>query len=438
MNILFVCKWNRFRSKLAEAYFKKVNKNKKIKVKSAGLIKGWPLSKNQIRLAEKFDIKIGEENKMTSETIKGFRDYTGKEAEKRSEIKKILVETFEKYGFEAAETPVIENEEFVKGENKEDEAVSDIYKLKDKGKRKLALRYEFTFQLKRIAKNKKLPYKRYQIGEVFRDEPVSANRFRQFTQCDVDVIGSSVKDEAEILAMTKEIFDRLGIKTDILVNSRKLLNEILDDLKIKKNREQVLRELDKYDKLPEKEISNNLKKLNAGDLLKSLKKGEKYFSKFKSYNEILRLMKYCKLYGVNVLFSPTIVRGLSYYTENVFELKKKGMKESLGGGGSYRIDGKQATGISFGLDRISQFAKLKTEKEKYLLISLEKDKEAVRLAQKLRKRGDITSIYYGKPSKALEFANSYCYNKVIFVGEREVKTKKFKVKDMKTGEERVL
>ena len=92
--------------------------------------------------------------------IKGFKDYTGEEALKRAEIKKILVDTFEKYGFNPAETPVIENEGFVKGENKRDEAVSDIFRLKDKGKRRLALRYEFTFQLKRIAKNKKLPYKR--------------------------------------------------------------------------------------------------------------------------------------------------------------------------------------------------------------------------------------------------------------------------------------
>src|SRR3989304_4553316 len=106
---------------------------------------------------------------------------------KKQEKKKILVENFEKYGFEPAETPMIEAEEFVRGENANDEAVSDIYKLEDKGKRKLALRYEFTFQLKRLMQNKKLPYKRYEIGPVFRNEPVSANRLRQFTQADIDI-----------------------------------------------------------------------------------------------------------------------------------------------------------------------------------------------------------------------------------------------------------
>src|SRR3990167_8488230 len=155
---------------------------------------------------------------MTSEPVKGFRDFAGKEAKKLSEIQKILVTIFERYGFEPSETPIIEYEEFVKGDNKEDEAVSDIFKLKDKGERELALRYEFTFQLKRIANNKKLPYKRYQLGEVFRDEPVSSNRFRQFTQCDVDTIGSTIKDEAEVLALSSELLTKLGIKPIILIN----------------------------------------------------------------------------------------------------------------------------------------------------------------------------------------------------------------------------
>jgi len=157
---------------------------------------------------------------MTNEIVKGFRDYSDEDAKKRAEVRKLLVETFEKYGFEPAETPIVEYEEFVKGENQNDEAVSDIFKLQDKGERKLALRYEFTFQLKRLMKNKKLPYKRYQIGEVFRDEPISSNRFRQFTQCDIDTIGSTIKDEAEILALTKEVLEKLGLKPIISINNR--------------------------------------------------------------------------------------------------------------------------------------------------------------------------------------------------------------------------
>ena len=103
---------------------------------------------------------------MKTDTVKGFSDSTGKEAKKREQIRGIITKNFQLFGFEPAETPLIEYEEFVKGENTQDDVISDIFKLQDKGKRKLALRYEFTFQLKRIAKNKKLPYKRYQIGPV--------------------------------------------------------------------------------------------------------------------------------------------------------------------------------------------------------------------------------------------------------------------------------
>src|SRR3989338_4688817 len=182
------------------------------------------------------------------ETIKGFQDFTGEEALKREKIRKILIENFRLYGFEPAETPTIEYEEFMKKGNENDEAVSDIFRLKDRGKRELALRYELTFQLKRISKNKKLPYKRYQIGEVFRDEPVTSNRFREFTQCDIDVIGSSAKEEAEVLSLTSKALKELGIKAEILVNNRKLLNSIIKSLNIG-NVEFVIREIDKIDKL---------------------------------------------------------------------------------------------------------------------------------------------------------------------------------------------
>ncbi|MFH1586079.1 MAG: ATP phosphoribosyltransferase regulatory subunit [archaeon] len=376
---------------------------------------------------------------MKTETVKGFNDYTGEDAIKRAEIKKILVETFEKYGFEPAETPIIENEEFVRGENQDDEAISDIYKLTDKGKRKLALRYEFTFQLKRLMKNKKLPYKRYQIGPVFRDEPVSANRFRQITQCDIDVVGSTIKEEAEILAIANQSLKRLGIKPIILINNRKLLNEILESQKISsKDRENVLRDIDKYDKVPEKEIKKNLKKYQADKIIELLKQGEDFFNKFPSYKEVISLMDYCRTYGFKPLFAPTVVRGLSYYNGTVFEIKANGIRETIVAGGSYKFNNIQCTGLAFGLDRLALLAKISSEKEKYLIVSLDQDRQAIKLAENLRGADKDVSLYYGKPSKALAYANSYEINKVIFVGEKEVKTKKFKVKDMKSGNEKSL
>ena len=378
---------------------------------------------------------------MSDELVKGFRDFTGEEAERLSEIKKIIVKNFEKYGFEPAETPIIEYEDFVKGGDKnedKDEVISDIFKLKDKGKRNLALRYEFTFQLKRLMKGKKLPYKRFEIGNVFRDEPASTNRLRQFTQCDADIVGLSEiqgRDEAEILSLTSDILKELGIKPIILINNRKLLNEILDDLRIGKNKEQVLREIDKFDKITEKELRTNLKKYKAEKLMDSLNQGEDYFNKFDSYKEIVSLIDYCRIYGLEVKFSPTIIRGLSYYNGNVFEVKAQGIKETIVAGGSYKFNDVQCTGISFGLERLGAVANLKSEREEYLVVSLGEDKKAIKLAQKLRNEKKETSIYYGKPTKALEYANSYKISKVIFVGEKEAKAGKAKVKDMKSGKE---
>ncbi len=377
---------------------------------------------------------------MKTDTVKGFNDYLGKDARKRTRIIDIIKKQFALYGFEPAETPIIEYEEFVRGENPDDEAVSNVFKLQDRGKRKLALRYELTFPLKRIAKGRKLPYKRYQIGPVFRDEPVAANRFRQLTQCDVDVIGSTIKDEAEVLALGYDIFSKkLGVKLTIVINNRKLLNEILEKEKIKeKDREQVIREIDKLDKLDEKEVKTNLKKFKAEKIVDILKKPEKYFEKYSSYNEIKELKKYCKDFGIKVIFQPSLARGLSYYVGSVFEFKSEGEKGSICGGGTYLINGIQATGWSIGLARLTKAAKIKMPASDFLIVSLNQDKEAVEIVQKLRKKNQVASIYYGKPSKALEYADSYDFQKVVFVGSKEVKAKKFKVKDMKTRKESVF
>ena len=377
---------------------------------------------------------------MKTETIKGFNDFTGEEALKRAKIKKIIQKQFELYGFEPAETPVIEEEGFVRGDNVGDEVISDIFKLQDKGKRKLALRYEFTFQLKRIAKNKKLPYKRYQIGPVFRDEPVSANRFRQFTQCDADVVGSNLKDEAEVLATIKNIGKKLGIDLIIYINNRKLLNEILQEQGIDDgNIDKVIREIDKIDKLSEKEILNNLKKYGAEKLLKILKKSEKEFEKYSSYKEIKELKKFCKLYGFDIKFSPSLARGLSYYNGSVFEAKVKGTKESVAGGGAFLINGIQSFGYGMGLERLSLLAKIKPDNIKFLVLSIEQDKEAIKIAEKMRSNGVAVMVLIDKGiSKALEYANSKKIEKVIFVGKEEIKKKKFKIKDMKTGKEKLV
>ncbi len=371
------------------------------------------------------------------QTVKGFRDFVGIDALKRAKILKIIREQFELYGFEPAETPIVEFEEFVVGDNKNDDAVRDVFKLEDRGKRKLALRYEFTFQLKRLAKNQKLPYKRFQIGSCFRDEPIREGRLRQFVQCDVDTVGSSVKDEAEILAIVDGVFKKLGISVKIYINNRKLINEILVSENVEeKNREQVIRELDKLDKLSEKEVADNLKKFGAEKLLKIFGGDEKSFEKYNFYREVKELKRYCKSFGVRVEFRPFLARGLSYYNGSVFEIWSKDLGVSLAGGGSYLVDKVQATGIAFGFEPICLLAKIEGDVTKVQVVSVDEDKTAIELAGKLRESGVSVNLILDKSvGKALEYANSKGIGKVVIVGKDEVARGKFKVKDMSSGDE---
>jgi len=352
----------------------------------------------------------------------------------------IIRNQFNLFGFEPAETPIVENEEFVRGKNQNDEAVRDIFSLEDRGKRKLALRFEFTFQLKRIAKNQKLPYKRYQIGYVFRDEPIRKGRLRQFIQCDADVIGSSVKEEAELMAMAKNVFQELNIPAKIYVNNRKLINEILEDKKIvERDREQVIRELDKLDKLSKEEVAKNLKEYDAEKLVEVFTAKEKTFEKYNFYNEIKKLKDLCVGYGVEVEFRPFLARGLSYYNGTVFEIWAEELGVALTGGGSYLVDGIQSTGISFGLEPLFLISKVDYENKTVMILSMSQDKQAISLAQKLREKKIPVMLLTDKaPSKALDYANAKKIEKVLIIGEDEVKNKKYTLKNMKTGKEQKL
>jgi histidyl-tRNA synthetase len=374
---------------------------------------------------------------MDIKTVKGFADFVGADALKRERMKDIIRRQFELYGFEPAETPIIEGRDFVVGDNKEDGAVRDVFKLEDRGERKLALRYEFTFQLKRIAKNQKLPFKRYQIGSIFRDEPIRKGRLRQFVQCDADVIGSSLKTEAEVLSMGKKVFDELGIPAKIYVNNRKLINEILVSEGVEeKNREQVIRELDKLDKLSKKEVADNLKSLGAESVLKVFTGKEVDFEKYNYYKEIVELKEYCKMYGVDVEFRPYLARGFSYYRGTVFEFWGEELKVSLCGGGNFLVDDVESFGISFGLEPLFLISNIEGEGVEYAVVSIGQDDAAIKLASDLRAKGKSVSLILDKAvGKAMDYANSKGIGKVVCVGKSEVESGKFKEKDMGLGEE---
>jgi histidyl-tRNA synthetase len=377
---------------------------------------------------------------MNTEKTKGFEDFLGEDAKKREGMIDVIRNQFKLFGFEPAETPIVESEEFVRGKNTNDDAVRDIFSLEDRGKRKLALRFEFTFQLKRIAKNQKLPYKRYQIGYVFRDEPIRAGRLRQFIQCDADIIGSSSKDEVECLALARKVYEELKIPATIYVNNRKLINEILESEKIiERDREQIIRELDKLDKLSKEEVAKNLKELNATKLVEIFTAKEKTFEKYRFYEEIKKLKDLCAVYDVEVEFRPFLARGLSYYNGSVFEIWSKDLNVALSGGGSYLVDNVQSTGISFGIEPLFLLSKLEVEKNEVLILSLSQDEKAIKISEQLRNKNIPVILLTDKgPSKALDYANSKKIQKVLIIGEEEVKNKKYTLKNMKTGKEEKL
>ncbi len=387
------------------------------------------------------------------DTVKGFQDFLPPVSLKRKAVKQIIEKWFSLYGFVPIETPVIEFDELMKSDNlEEDEAVSDRFRLKDRGGRNLGLRYEFTFQLARILKqnpNLKLPFKRYQIGENFRDEPIGPGRFRQFTQCDIDSVGdSSISADAEILAIVSDILKELRIEFEIQVNNRKLLQAIVESVEIS-SINQVMKELDKLDKIGADLVKLNLKKYGDANqivtLFKLLEKDLAFFKEnaFDGVQELEELFKQCSSLGIKPKLNLQMVRGLSYYTGNIFEVKQVN-KQTIAAGGRYdKTVGKYlkreipAVGISFGLERVAELANVKAKPvSTAMLISFDQDSITRKLARKLRKEDVSCITSSGKAGKALEYADSYSIPYAVFIGEDEIKKNKFKLRDMKSGEEK--
>src|SRR3989338_3733019 len=394
------------------------------------------------------------------ETVKGFEDYLPPESQKRDKIKEIAKKYFKLYGFLPVETPLIEFDELMRSDNigEEDEAVRDRFRLRDRSNRNLGLRYEFTFQLAKIFKknpNIKLPLKKYQIGTNFRDENIKAGRTREFTQCDIDIIGDpSINADAECLAVTSDILKELKIEnTEIKINNRKLVDEIIKSVQITE-KQAVLREIDKIDKIGEDQVKMNLKKYaDSNQILSLFKLMEKDISFFKDNlfdgaQELVDLIQKCKEYGIKLTFNPNLMRGFNYYTGNVFEVSVG--KTALFGGGRYdRLVGKflnkeiPAVGISFSIEAVmglceKEINQLDLDKTKAILISIDQDKEAIKLAQNLRKNNISCIINFDKVGKALEYANSYHIPFAIFIGKDEITKKKYKIKNMQSGEESFL
>ena len=413
---------------------------------------------------------------MTLQLPKGTRDLKPEEAIVRNKIVGTLKNVFELYGYSPLETPAFERYDILASKYAgANEILKEIFKFNDQGKRDLGLRYDLTVPMCRfIAMNSniKLPFKRYAIGEVFRDGPVEKARYRSFTQCDVDVVGiKGMTADAEIIALTQRAFKRLGFDIAIRVNNRKLLNDLLINAGVKQEQlETAILSVDKLGKfgletvkkeLKDKKIGNTainniLKIINIkGNNEDKIDRIKKIINNSDGLNEINELLSLLNLLKISVELDVSLARGLAYYTGTVMEvyLKNSAVKSAVCAGGRYdkmigSFIGKgdfPAVGISFGFDRIYDAYTEKNKMQqktvtKIYIIPINTFKDSLKIAEELRNESvSVDMDLTGKgPSKNLQYANSLGIPYVLFVGEEELKQGKVKLKDMNSGKEQLM
>lgn len=421
--------------------------------------------------------------KLNLQNVKGTNDYLPEEQYIRNNIKNTLENIFLRYGCKPLETPILNYYEIMASKYAGGaEILKEIYSVKNQGDRDIVLRYDLTIPFTKVVgmnPNLRMPFKRYEIGKVFRDGPVKKGRFREFNQCDVDIVGiKSVMAEAELVTMAIDAFDELGLDVYISYNNRKLLSGMLYGLDIKEELiNSVILTLDKIEKLSKDEIIKELKEKNVSDssidkLFKIIDAGETVDLSYFENNELFKnntlieegiaelkeLEEYLNLLGIKnkTKFNQFLARGLDIYTGTVYEifLKDNSITSSIGGGGRYdKIigkfldDGKEypAVGISFGLDVIFTALSLKDNTNiksstKYYIIPLGAEKECLKIAQKLRKKGESVEIEMNKRRlrNSLDYANKENIPYVLILGEDELTAGQIQLKDMEKGTEEYI
>ena len=409
--------------------------------------------------------------------IKGAFDYLPERQRVRRDIVKILTGTFEKYGFSPVETPMLNYLDLLASKYAGGaEILKEVYSLQDQGGRDLALRYDLTVPLcKLVAMNPGLsmPFKRYEIGKVFRNGPVKAGRNREFTQCDVDMAGAdSLTAETEFLAMTSEVFDRMGLPIRVELSNRKLLSGLIkragipeekaagvitsvDKLK-KVGRDGVLKELSESGVEEEKLLTLfDLFELPFEDLKNAPVDPEENPLLAAGIGELSSLFSMLGAAGCldKIVYAPHLARGLDIYTGTVWEvfMTEGNVTSSIGAGGRYdNIIGKlsggrdiPAVGMTFGLDVIYAVllergtANKGTETELFV-IPMGTEPQSVALAASLRREGLSVSVetVKRKMKKSLDYANKEGIPFVIILGENEAESGKITVKAMAAHESR--
>ena len=421
--------------------------------------------------------------KVTPKTLSGFMELLPNEQVLFNQMKETIQKTYEKYGFLPIDTPVIESSEVLLAKAG-GETEKQIYSF-TKGDNNLTLRFDLTVPLAKYvaeyANELSFPFRRYQIGKVYRGERAQRGRFREFYQCDIDIIGDgelNIINDAEIPSIMYDVFTKLNLeKFTIKINNRKILNGLFEYINAKEISQDIMRIIDKIEKIGEEKVRAELEELgvteentkfvldfikidgNTDQKLEALEKLNIENETFKKgLEELKEVVKYIRLFNVPEDYFEidlSIARGLDYYTGTVYETFLDDYKSigSICSGGRYNdlagyYTDKQLPGVgmSIGLTRLffilNDLGLIKSTKKSIsdiLIISMVQDlKPAIETANKLRKAGINTEIYFDdKKMKAkFKYADRLKIPYVIVIGEDEIASGKLTLKNMETGEQK--
>lgn len=392
---------------------------------------------------------------------KGFRDFEPRIQSIRQKIFEKLAKIFESFGFEPLETPIIELWETLRGKYGEEAEKKLVWRFKlPYSEKEYALRYDLTVPLARFfaEKRPKLPFKRYQIGPVFRYDEPQKGRYREFYQADFDIVGSEYPEsDAEILNIVDRIFSEFKIDYKIKINHRGIIDGIIKSLNLQDKFFEICRIIDKKDKIGIKKVKDELEKITykANDIIEiitlpfeevkeKLEKIEECKNSLKNIEEILEFVN-----SKNIEIDLSIVRGLDYYTGMVFEVIGGIKIGSLSGGGRYdnlieKFVGMRvpAVGGSIGVERlIDTLLELKVLKEEKIIdigivyTELEVLKDAWKIANELR---EIANVYIDVCRKSFREQIEYLVKKnvryLIIVGRKDLENNEVTFQDRETKE----
>ncbi len=431
----------------------------------------------------------------------GTRDFDASVVRKRRYIMQTIQQVFEQYGFEPLETPAMENLDTLMGKYGE-EGDKLIFKIlnngldhpsKADGSRiefdkillgkntsaitERALRYDLTIPFARYVamhhQQLTMPYKRYQIQPVWRADRPQKGRYREFYQCDADIVGSkSLLNEVELAGIYSDVFQKLGVDVNIKINSRKILAALAITCGNEEKLTDITVAIDKLDKIGIEKVKEELKQRNISDesvnvivkyleingtnqeklqLLSNLLADSE--NKQKGINELNTLLSYFPKES-NLVIDLTLARGLNYYTGIIFEVQAKNVQiGSIGGGGRYDdltglfgVPNIPGVGISFGLDRIYDVmeslqlfpADVHTGTEILFFNLGEKEsRKALELIQLLRNAGHSCELFHDhlKMDKQFKYAEKKSIPFVVIIGEKEFAEGTCNIKNLKTGEQ---